>query len=125
MKMIRLEYDPGIGHSYMEECAVDASGGVAQVAEAIVHAMAALLVRIDTPLPPAFKKPTCRGSIQLGSACGHCERCTWERELIRTSLIAGTQAARHQSNCGGDPMLGTACGVCERCVGSGRTRAAS
>src|SRR5688500_10741482 len=31
--------------------------------------------------PPfeTFKYPTCRGSYALGSACGHCEKCTWER----------------------------------------------
>lgn len=31
--------------------------------------------------PPfeTFKRPICRGSIMFGSACGHCERCTWEK----------------------------------------------
>jgi hypothetical protein len=29
---------------------------------------------------PTFSGPTCRGSIALGSACGQCERCSWERE---------------------------------------------
>lgn len=28
---------------------------------------------------PAFTKPTCRGSYALGTACGNCERCEWER----------------------------------------------
>jgi hypothetical protein len=27
-----------------------------------------------------FKKATCRGSLMMGSACGHCERCDWERQ---------------------------------------------
>lgn len=31
--------------------------------------------------PPfeSFNKPYCRGSYALGSACGHCEKCDWER----------------------------------------------
>ena len=30
-----------------------------------------------------FKYPTCRGCIALGSACGVCEKCEWERSMYR------------------------------------------
>jgi len=37
--------------------------------------------------PPyeTFKNPTCRGSYSLGTACGHCEKCEWEKSLGRKS----------------------------------------
>lgn len=34
---------------------------------------------IDSEKMPEFKRPTCRGSYVLGSACGRCERCEFER----------------------------------------------
>lgn len=42
-----------------------------------VHALK--IAAIGHEKPPSFTKPTCRGSFVLGSACGHCERCEWER----------------------------------------------
>lgn len=29
---------------------------------------------------PVFTRPVCKGCAALGSACGHCERCTWRAE---------------------------------------------
>lgn len=40
---------------------------------------------IQRSIPPIFSKPTCRGSYVLGTACGNCERCEWER--ITTGII--------------------------------------
>ena len=41
--------------------------------------------------PPfeTFKHPTCRGSLVFGSACGHCERCSWEQQT--SGYAAGVQ----------------------------------
>lgn len=64
---------------------------------------------------PAFQRPTCRGSFAFGSACGHCERCTWEQahgpRLGATIIPADTSYApfdvdgayfsKHQPEAGG------------------------
>lgn len=49
------------------------TGGAAESIE-VLEMLAA-----DRRQPPVFKRATCRGSYALGSACGHCERCDWER----------------------------------------------
>ena len=35
---------------------------------------------IERNQPPMFLGPTCKGCYALGTACGQCERCKWERE---------------------------------------------
>jgi hypothetical protein len=37
---------------------------------------------LDHRQPPVFKGATCKGSYALGTACGDCERCTWERNKL-------------------------------------------
>ena len=38
-------------------------------------------------MPPPYKTTTCRGSIELGTGCGHCERCDDERSAQRTEGV--------------------------------------
>jgi len=46
--------------------------------------------------PPfeTFKRATCRGSYLLGSACGNCEKCMWERSQISQSIDLAEEVAR-------------------------------
>lgn len=37
----------------------------------------------ESPPFETFTNPWCKGSLALGSACGTCEKCEWEREQIR------------------------------------------
>ncbi len=54
-------------------------------------ALKARIAQLEALLKEAMHRPnpdmdlhnrirTCRGSYTLGTACGHCERCTWERK---------------------------------------------
>lgn len=49
---------------------------------------AARITAIHVSAPPAYEKPTCRGSYALNSACGRCERCAYERSLMQSTAPA-------------------------------------
>jgi hypothetical protein len=40
-------------------------------------------VNLRRPPYETFVSATCRGCYALGTACGHCEACTWELNQIR------------------------------------------
>lgn len=46
---------------------------------------------------PEFKSQVCKGSYTLGSACGNCERCVWERDNHPERVQAGI-ASRQEAH---------------------------
>ena len=46
----------------------------------------------DRPPYETFKHPTCRGSMVLGTACGTCEKCAWERARFAQKASASSNA---------------------------------
>ncbi|CAG4889426.1 hypothetical protein R69919_00740 [Paraburkholderia gardini] len=40
-------------------------------------------------MQPKYIGPVCKGSYSLGSACGNCERCVWERDNHPERVQAG------------------------------------
>lgn len=44
---------------------------------------------------PKFKNAICRGCLALGNACGHCERCDWERKQSQPPAPKKKVPTRH------------------------------
>jgi len=47
---------------------------------------------------PQFTKATCKGCFALGSGCGHCERCAWERDTggrLGATIVADDAPAEY------------------------------
>jgi hypothetical protein len=43
--------------------------------------------RVSRPPYETFKRATCKGSYALGTACGSCEACEWERGQNLVALL--------------------------------------
>lgn len=61
-------------------------------------------MRSNRPPIETFKKPWCRGRYAFGSACGHCDRCSWERGQMQLALakLAPTRFEQFASERGHD-----------------------
>lgn len=58
----------------------------------------ALKIKKLMPSPePDFVGPVCRGSVRLGSACGHCERCKWRQDNPDSALIIFPEDPRYSA----------------------------
>ena len=66
---------------------------------------------IERPPTPSFSGIPCRGSSTFGTACGHCDRCTWEQTRSHVVIlrfgpddahaVSGGWLARHRPEVGG------------------------
>lgn len=50
---------------------------------------------IEVEKYPKFNNPVCKGSVRLGSDCGHCERCNWYQEGNRLGSIITPEDTRY------------------------------
>ena len=52
---------------------------------------------------PKFHGATCCGCYALGTACGHCERCKWERQRLNQGLPVHVGASGYKHRCRRSP----------------------
>lgn len=48
---------------------------------------------------PTFQGAVCRGCVQFGSACGHCERCRWREEHSDPGYVIVPEDQRYARFC--------------------------